>query len=446
MALHIDTKYAKSYIKTQELEAITARVENAHRQLHEKTGPGSDFTGWLTLPADYDKHEFERIRQAAKKIQATSDILVVIGIGGSYLGARAAIELLRSPNYNLTATDTPQIFFAGNSISSESLGEILDFCKSKDFSINIISKSGTTTEPAIAFRMLKNLLVQRYGQEGAKKRIYATTDQEKGTLKALADRDGYTSFVVPDNIGGRYSVLTAVGLLPMAVAGLDIDMAMAGAQEAMNSLSTANLLYNDAYLYAAIRNILYQQGKTLELMVSFEPGFTMMNEWFKQLFGESEGKDGKGIFPASAIYSTDLHSLGQYLQDGTRNLFETVIRVEKPRREVTILPDADGVDGLDFLTGQPLSMVNQRAFEGTMLAHADGGVPIIILTMPEINEYEFGYMVYFFEKACAVSGYLLGVNPFDQPGVEDYKNNMFALLGKPGYEKQRAELQNRLKQ
>lgn len=444
MALKINQKYVQGFIGTHELEAMAPQVEIAHRQLHEKAGTGNEFTGWMTLPTDYDKVEFARIQQAAKKIQANSKILVVIGIGGSYLGARAAIELLRSPNYNLTTTNTPQIFFAGNSISAESLNEIIDLCEGKDFSINIISKSGMTTEPAVAFRVFKGLLEQRYGHEGAKERIYATTDQERGTLKTLADEEGYTCFVIPDDIGGRFSVLTAVGLLPMAVAGLDINMAMAGAREAMSSLSTANLLYNDAYLYAAIRNILYNKGKRLELMVSFEPAFAMMNEWFKQLFGESEGKDHKGIFPASAIYSTDLHSLGQYLQEGMRNLFETFVWIEKPRRDFTIMPDAAGIDGLNFLDGQPLSLVNRKACEGTLLAHTDGGVPIILLTMPEINEFEFGYMVYFFEKACAVSGYLLGVNPFNQPGVEAYKNNMYALLGKPGYEKQRIALQARL--
>ena len=441
----VNDKHIQAFIGEDEYQGIAAQVKSAHEALHSGTGLGNDFIGWLTLPTDYDKDEFDRIKKAAAKIQKDTDIFIVIGIGGSYLGARAAIEFLKSPNYNALCKDTPQIYYAGNSISSTALAELLELCEGKDISINMISKSGTTTEPAIAFRVFRELLEKKYGKEGAKERIYCTTDKARGTLKQLADREGYETFVVPDDVGGRYSVLTAVGLLPIAVAGCDIDALMQGAKTAQDEFDNPDMFTNDCYKYAAIRNLLYRKGMTTEVLVAYEPGFTMMNEWFKQLYGESEGKDQKGIFPASVVFSTDLHSMGQYIQDGRRNLFETVVQFNTCKKEITIGFDEDNVDGLNFLSGKTMDYVNKRAFEGTVLAHNDGGVPNIILNVDSMTEAELGYLIYFFEKACAISGYILGVNPFNQPGVESYKKNMFALLGKPGYEEQKAELEARLR-
>ena len=445
MPTQVNDKHIQAFIGEDEYQGIAAQVKSAHEALHSGTGLGNDFIGWLTLPTDYDKDEFDRIKKAATKIQKDTDIFIVIGIGGSYLGARAAIEFLQSPNYNALCKDTPQIYYAGNSISSTALAELLELCEGKDISINMISKSGTTTEPAIAFRVFRELLEKKYGKEGAKERIYCTTDKARGTLKQLADREGYETFVVPDDVGGRYSVLTAVGLLPIAVAGCDIDALMQGAKKAQDEFDNPDMFTNDCYKYAAIRNLLYRKGLTTEVLVAYEPGFTMMNEWFKQLYGESEGKDQKGIFPASVVFSTDLHSMGQYIQDGRRNLFETVVQFNKCKKEITIGFDEDNVDGLNFLSGKTMDYVNKRAFEGTVLAHNDGGVPNIILNVDSMTEAELGYLIYFFEKACAISGYILGVNPFNQPGVESYKKNMFALLGKPGYEEQKAELEARLR-
>ena len=371
-------------------------------------------------------------------------MLLVIGIGGSYLGARAAIEALRSSLYNSLKKDTPEIYFIGNTISPTYLNDIISLVKDRDFSVNIISKSGTTTEPALAFRVFREMLEKKYGEEGAKDRIFATTDAKKGTLKELSDAKGYETFVIPDNVGGRFSVLTAVGLLPIAVAGCDIDALMKGAESAMNSLNDPDINKNDCYRYAALRNMLYRKGRAVEMLVSYEPSFAMMSEWFKQLFGESEGKDGKGLFPTSAIFSTDLHSLGQFIQDGSDILFETVVQFDKAQKDFFIEKEASNGDGLNFLSDQNMSVVNRKAFEGTVLAHTEGNTPNIVIEVPELNEFELGYMIYFFEKACAISGYMLGVNPFDQPGVESYKKNMFALLGKPGYEDRKAELEARL--
>ena len=444
MALKLITKYADGFVAPHEMEAMREQVLAAHKTVHEKTGLGNDFLGWLDLPVDYDKNEFAAIKEAAEKIKKNTDVFIVIGIGGSYLGARAALEFIRSPMYNNLKKDTPDIYFAGNSISADYMNELLDICEGRDVSINVISKSGTTTEPAVAFRIFKKLLEDKYGAEGARERIFCTTDKARGTLKELSDREGYQTFVVPDDVGGRYSVLTAVGLLPMAVAGIDLDAVMKGAQDARIAFANEDFEANDCYRYAAMRNILYRKGKAIEIMVSYEPRFAMMNEWYKQLFGESEGKDQKGIFPASVIFSTDLHSMGQFIQDGARNLFETVVNIGKPNRDVLIEKDPENFDGLNFLAGKTMSQVNEKAFEGTILAHNEGGVPNLVLDIPEANEYEFGYMVYFFEKACAISGYILGINPFNQPGVEAYKKNMFALLGKPGYEEMQAELLKKL--
>ena len=444
MSLRLNTKYADSFIPDSAYQAIAPEIKAAHEALVSGSGKGSDFLGWLTLPEDYDKAEFAAIKSAAKKIQSDSDVLVVVGIGGSYLGARAVIEFIKSQNYNLLKKSTPDIYFAGNTISPRALAELREMIGDRDFSVNVISKSGTTTEPAVAFRILKEMLEKKYGADGAKGRIYATTDRQKGTLKHFADSEGWQTFVVPDNVGGRYSVLTAVGLLPIAVAGIDIDALMAGAADAMKKYSSPDLAENDCYKYAALRNILYRQGKKIEMMVSYEPSYTMMNEWFKQLFGESEGKDGKGIFPASAVFSTDLHSMGQYIQQGERTLFETVVFFGETSSDIIIDEDKNNVDGLNFLAGKGLSFVNRKAFEGTVLAHTDGGVPNIVIELDAMNEYDLGMLIYFLEKACAVSGYVLGVNPFDQPGVESYKKNMFALLGKPGYEAQKDELEKRI--
>lgn len=445
MSTKLTDKYLNGFVSEDEFKGIESQVKAAHKALHDGSGLGNDFIGWVDLPTNYDKEEFSRIKKAAAKIKNDTDVFVVIGIGGSYLGARAAIEFLTSPNYNALAKDTPQIYFTGNSISSDSLSDIIELCEGKDVSINMISKSGTTTEPAIAFRVFRDLLEKKYGKEGAKERIYCTTDKARGTLKQLADTEGYETFVVPDDVGGRYSVLTAVGLLPIAVAGADIDALMAGAKKAQDEFNNDDLYSNDCYKYAAIRNILYNKGYTTEIMVSYEPAYTLMNEWFKQLYGESEGKDKKGIFPASVIFSTDLHSLGQYIQDGRRNLFETVVLFDKCKKPITLGEDPTNVDGLNFLSGKTMDFVNQKAFEGTVLAHNDGGVPNVVLNVAEMDEANLGYLIYFLEKACAISGYVLGVNPFNQPGVESYKKNMFALLGKPGYEDQKAELEARLK-
>ena len=444
MSLKLNTNYLKDFISDADYKAIDSEIRASHKTLTEKTGAGNDFLGWVDLPENYDKEEFARIKLAAQKIRSDSEVLVVIGIGGSYLGARAAIEFCKSQNYNLVCKDTPQIFFSGNSISSAALNEILSICKDKDFSVNVISKSGTTTEPAISFRIFRELLEKKYGKAEAAKRIYVTTDKAKGTLKALSDEEGYETFVVPDDVGGRYSVLTAVGLLPIAAAGIDIDAMMQGANDARKAYTDPDMEKNDCYKYAAIRNILYRKGKAVEMMVAYEPDYTMMNEWFKQLFGESEGKDGKGLYPSSAVFSTDLHSMGQFIQQGSRVMFETAVVFDEPKTEVVIEKDEANADGLNFLAGKTMSYVNRKAFEGTVLAHVDGGVPNVVLELSKMDEYHFGYLVYFLEKACAISGYTLGVNPFNQPGVESYKSNMFALLGKPGYEEKTKELEARL--
>ncbi len=442
MAVKLNAKYLAPFLREHELKAIAPLVSAAHKNLTEKTGLGNDFLGWTDLPENYDKAEFERIKAAAKRIQEKCDVLVVIGIGGSYLGARAAIELLKSPFYNNLKKDTPDIYFVGNNISPDYLNEVLSICEGRDICVNVISKSGTTTEPALAFRIFKKLVEDKYGKEEAKTRIFATTDKAKGTLKELSDAEGYETFVIPDDVGGRFSVLTAVGLLPIAVAGCDIDKIMAGARAAMDKYSEDD--GNDCYTYAALRNIFYNKGKSVEMLITYDPSFTMMNEWWKQLFGESEGKDNKGIFPASATFSTDLHSLGQFIQDGSRVMFETVVDIKAPKQDLFLEDDKDNLDGLNFLTNQNMSVVNRKAFQGTILAHTEGGVPNIVLEVDALDEENFGELVYFFEKACAISGYMLGVNPFDQPGVESYKKNMFALLGKPGYESQKAELEAKL--
>lgn len=442
MSVKLVTKYADKFVAPHELEAVKAQASLAHNTLVSKSGLGNDFLGWVDLPVDYDKEEFARIKGAAERIKEKADILIVIGIGGSYLGARAAIELLRSPYYNNLKKDTPDIYFVGNNISSTYLNEILSICEGKDICVNVISKSGTTTEPALAFRIFKKLVEDKYGKEEAKTRIFATTDKARGTLKELSDAEGYETFVIADDVGGRYSVLTAVGLLPIAVAGCDIDKIMEGAQAAREAYSKDDM--NDCYKYAAMRNILYRKGKSVEMLVSYEPAFAMMNEWFKQLYGESEGKDHKGIFPASAIFSTDLHSMGQFIQDGSRVMFETVVDIKSPKQDMFLEDDKENLDGLNFLTNQNMSVVNRKAMEGTILAHTEGGVPNLVIEVDKLDEYNFGEMVYFFERACAISGYMLGVNPFNQPGVESYKKNMFALLGKPGYESQKAEFEAKL--
>ncbi|MCQ2434914.1 MAG: glucose-6-phosphate isomerase [Oscillospiraceae bacterium] len=443
MALKLNKSYLSAYLGSDELNGIAVQTEAAAQVLHEKNGLGSDFLGWLTLPTDYDKEEFARIQAAAARIQKQADVLIVIGIGGSYLGARAAIEFLKSPFYNNMKKNTPDIYYVGNNISPTYLNEVLSICEGRELAVNVISKSGTTTEPALAFRIFKKLLEDRYGKEGAKERIYCTTDKARGTLKNLADAEGYESFVIPDDVGGRFSVLTAVGLLPIAAAGCDIAKLMAGAKAAQDAYC-APFAENDCYQYAALRNIFYRKGKQVEMVVSYDPSFALMNEWYKQLFGESEGKDNKGLFPSSAIFSTDLHSMGQYIQEGRRILFETVVDIKQPKKDLFLEPDAENADGLNFLTNQNMSVVNRRALEGTILAHTEGGVPNIVLELDDTSEESLGWLIYFFEKACAVSGYLLGVNPFNQPGVESYKKNMFALLGKPGYEDMKAALEAKL--
>jgi len=444
MSVKLNGKYLAKFVKDTEFEAIWPQVKAAHEMLEGRTGPGNDFLGWVDLPVNYDKEEFARIKAAAEKICSDSDVLVVIGIGGSYLGARAAIEAIKGQMYNCTCKKTPQIFFAGNSISPAYLQDILACCEGKEVSVNVISKSGTTTEPALAFRVFKKYLEERYGKEGAAKRIYATTDRSRGTLKKQADEEGWPTFVVPDDVGGRYSVLTAVGLLPIACAGCDIDALMQGAAAAREEYSKCTP-ENDCYKYAAARNILYRKGKAVELLAAYEPNFTMMNEWYKQLFGESEGKDNKGLMPTSVVFSTDLHSMGQFVQEGSRVMFETVVNIHRPSQDLFIEADEENLDGLNFLANQNMSVVNEKAMQGTILAHTDGDVPNIVLETPSLNEYDLGYLIYFFERACAISGYLLSVNPFDQPGVESYKKNMFALLGKPGYENLTAELEAKLK-
>ncbi len=440
--IKLDYTNAENVVSRHELDYYRSFVEVAHKKLHEKSGAGNEFLGWLDLPENYNREEFKSIQLAAEKIRNSSKILVVIGIGGSYLGAKAAIELLNHHFYQLK--NDVKVLFAGQNISSSYLHDLIDVLKDTDFSINVISKSGTTTEPAIAFRVLKKLLVEKYGIEGSRDRIYVTTDKAKGALKQLATEENYQTFIVPDDIGGRYSVLTPVGLLPIAVSGINILEMIDGANKAMNKYSTSNLEDNEVYQYAVLRNCLYQKGKTIELLVNYEPSLQYLGEWWKQLFGESEGKDNKGIFPATANFSTDLHSLGQYIQSGRRDLFETVINVLEPRHSLEIKKEKIDLDGLNYLAGNSIDYVNKNAFMGTLLAHVDGGVPNLIINIKRLDAFGFGYLVYFFEKACAISGYLLGVNPFDQPGVEAYKKNMFALLGKPGYEDLTKSLKQRL--
>ena len=442
MSVKYNGKHLAKFIRPEEYDTIFPQVELAHQQLESRSGAGNDFLGWLDLPVNYDKEEFARIKEAAKKIREDSDVLLVAGIGGSYLGARAVVEAVKGLYHNDTE-DGLKIYFCGNTISPTYLNDIIKVTKGKRFSINVISKSGTTTETALAFRVLRKLLEYSVGPEEANKRIYATTDRAKGTLKQLADAQGWPTFVVPDDVGGRYSVLTAVGLLPIACAGIDIDALMKGAADAREAYSVCSK-DNDAYRYAMTRNILYRKGKVVETLAAFEPDFTMMNEWYKQLFGESEGKDQKGLMPTSCIFSTDLHSMGQFLQDGNRTMFETYVDIKNTREDFYIEPLEGNFDGLNFLADQNMSVVNRKAMEGTILAHNDGGVPIGVIEVDSLDAYNVGYLIYFFWKACAVSGYLLSVNPFDQPGVESYKKNMFALLGKPGYEDRKAELEAKL--
>ncbi len=442
-----DYSKASCFVSDAEVTNMKKLAVDAKELLVSKTGAGNDFLGWIDLPVDYDKEEFARIKKAAAKIQSDSDVLLVIGIGGSYLGARAAIEFLRHSFYNVIGKEerkTPEIYFVGNSISSTYIKHLMDVIEGKDFSINMISKSGTTTEPAIAFRVFKKLLEEKYGKEEASKRIYATTDKARGSLKNLANEEGYESFVVPDDVGGRFSVLTAVGLLPIAVSGADIDKLMEGAQAGRKAALENAFEDNDALKYAALRNILLRKGKQIEILANYEPSVHYVSEWWKQLYGESEGKDQKGIFPASVDLTTDLHSMGQFIQDGSRNLFETVIEIETSREEIILEEEPVDLDGLNYLAGKSVDFVNKSAMNGTILAHTDGQVPNLKINVPEVNEFYLGQLFYFFEFACGVSGYILGVNPFNQPGVESYKKNMFALLGKPGYEAQREELLKRL--
>lgn len=445
--ISFDYSKASNFLRKDEVTFFENYIKSAHTMLHDKTGLGNDFLGWVDLPLNYDKEEFGRIKKAAEQIKKDSDVLLVIGIGGSYLGARAAIEMLSHSFYNSLSKEkrkNPEIYFVGNNISSTYITDLLELIDGKEVSLNVISKSGTTTEPAIAFRIFKEYMEKKYGKEGAGKRIYATTDKARGALKKLAMEEGYESFVVPDDVGGRFSVLTAVGLLPIAVSGADIDKLMEGARNAYELYKNTDLSQNDCYQYAAARNALYRKNKTTEIMVNYEPSLHFFTEWWKQLYGESEGKDQKGIFPAGVDFSADLHSMGQYIQDGLRNLFETVLNVENPRKKIMVKEDKDNLDGLNFLSGKEMDYINKKAMEGTLLAHTDGGVPNLVINIPELNEYWLGNLVYFFEKACGISGYLLGVNPFDQPGVEAYKKNMFALLGKPGYEEEKKKLESRL--
>ena len=445
MSLKFNSKYSESIVSPADIEAIAQKAVKAMDTLMSKTGEGNDFLGWIDLPTNYDKEEFDRIKKSAEYIKKNADVLIVIGIGGSYLGARAVIEAVKSYNYNLLAKDTPQIYFIGNSISPSSLNEIVSLCDGKDVCVNVISKSGTTTEPAIAFRVFRELVNSRYSKEEAAKRIFCTTDANKGTLKELADKEGYETFVVPDDVGGRFSVLTAVGLLPIAVAGIDIDKLMLGARTAQNELCDTDLEKNAALKYAAVRNCFYNKGKKMECFVSYEPNMTMFNEWLKQLFGESEGKNGKGLFPVSCVFSTDLHSLGQYIQEsGADKMFETVVKFNNCLNDYVIDEQEGNIDGLNFLAGEKMSVVNDKARLGTLLAHTEGGVGNLIIEADKLGAEEIGYLIYFFEKACAISGYILGVNPFNQPGVESYKKNMFALLGKPGYESEKEKLEKQL--
>ena len=442
-----DYSKAKTFISEHEIVSMKKIAENAKAELLGREGAGNDFLGWIDLPVDYDKEEFARIKEAAKKIQGDSEVLLVIGIGGSYLGARAAIEFLRHNFYNMVSKEirkTPEIYYVGNSISSTYLKHLMDVIGERDFSVNIISKSGTTTEPATAFRIFKEMLEKRYGKEEAAKRIYATTDKARGALKNLSTEEGYETFVVPDDVGGRFSVLTAVGLLPIAVSGADIDQLMAGAADARDRALNASYEENDAVLYAAIRNILHRKGKAVEILANYEPSLHYVSEWWKQLYGESEGKDQKGIFPASVDLTTDLHSMGQFIQDGSRIMYETVLNVEESAEEIVIQEEPVDLDGLNYLKGKTVDFVNKSAMNGTMLAHTDGNVPNLVVNIPKQDEFSLGQLFYFFEFACGVSGYILGVNPFNQPGVESYKKNMFALLGKPGFEKEREELLKRL--
>ena len=443
MSFKVNWSYAGKMACDSQIDSLSGEIAQAHEKIHNGTGLGSDYLGWVDLPVNYDKEEFARIKKASDKIRSDSQVLVVLGIGGSYLGARAVIEFVKSNNYNLLSKDTPNIYFGGNTISSTAVSELISLCEGKDFSVNVISKSGTTTETAVAFRIFRKLLEDKYGKEEARGRIYVTTDRCRGALKKVADEEGYETFVVPDDVGGRYSVLTAVGLLPIAAAGIDIDALMKGAADAREKYALPE--NNECYKYAAYRNLLYRNGRSVEMLAAYEPSMTMFCEWFKQLFGESEGKDGKGLFPASAIFSTDLHSLGQYIQQGERLLFETVVRVRNPAKDIEISADEANEDGLNFLAGKTVDFVNSKAFEGTVLAHTDGDVPNVVIEIDKADEYHLGWMIYFFEKACGISGYILGVNPFDQPGVESYKKNMFALLGKPGYEDAKAALEARIK-
>lgn len=445
MSLKFNSKYSESIVSPADIKAIAPKAVKAMDTLMSKTGEGNDFLGWIDLPTNYDKEEFDRIKKSAEYIKKNADVLIVIGIGGSYLGARAVVEAVKSYNYNLLAKDTPQIYFIGNSISPSSLNEIVSLCDGKDVCVNVISKSGTTTEPAIAFRVFRELINSRYSKEEAAKRIFCTTDAHKGTLKELADKEGYETFVVPDDVGGRFSVLTAVGLLPIAVAGIDIDALMLGAKNAQNELCDTDIEKNPALKYAAVRNCFYNKGKKMECFVSYEPNMTMFNEWLKQLFGESEGKDGKGLFPVSCVFSTDLHSLGQYIQEsGSDKMFETVVKFNNCLNDYVIDEQEGNIDGLNFLAGEKMSVVNDKARLGTLLAHTEGGVGNLIVEVEKLGAEEIGYLIYFFEKACAISGYILGVNPFNQPGVESYKKNMFALLGKPGYESEKEKLEKQL--
>ena len=433
---NITFDYSNGFVNEHEIEYLQPSVEFYNSLLQDRIGVGNKLTGWLDLPKNYDKEEFENIKTSAAKIREDSQAFIVIGIGGSYLGARACIEGLSNNFYNnLTKEERkgPEIYYAGNNISSKYIYELMNILEDKDISINVISKSGTTTEPALVFRIFKEYMEKRYGKERAKERIYVTTDSSKGALRELTEREGYTSFIIPDDIGGRYSVLTAVGLLPIAVSGINIDKLMAGALAGMEEYSKDDLYRNSCLQYALVRNILYNKGKDIEVLVNYEPNLQYFGEWWKQLYGESEGKDNKGIFPASANFTTDLHSLGQLIQDGKRNLFETTINIENPEKDITIKMDEQNLDGLNYLANKTIDFVNKKAFEGTLIAHTKGGVPNLVINLPELNEYYFGKLIYFFEKACAISGYLLGVNPFDQPGVEEYKKNMFKLLGKPGY-------------
>ena len=446
MGIKLKLSGTENFVRNEEYAKIQPAVKMASDLLYSGKGAGNDYIGWVDLPNNYDKDEFERIKKAAKKIQSNSEVLIVIGIGGSYLGGRAALEFVNGVNFNKKVhKGIPEVYFVGNSISSDYLSDIIEILGDRDFSINVISKSGTTTEPAIAFRIFKKIIEDNYGKEGAKERIFATTDKARGALKSMCNTEGYETFVIPDDVGGRFSVLTPVGLLPMAAAGIDIDAVMQGASDAVATYKNDDLENNDCLKYAATRQILGRKGKAIEILANYEPSLTMFGEWYKQLYAESEGKDGKGIFPVSANFSTDLHSIGQFIQDGSRNLFETVLWVENAKKNITIETDAENLDGLNFVADKTIQYVNSKAYAGTFLAHVDGGVPTMVIEVEKSDAYNFGQLVYFFEKALAISGYMLGVNPFDQPGVEAYKKNMFALLGKPGYEDRKAELEERLK-